>query len=112
MERNKLFKWFPRWLSLFIVIYWIAAVTLSYRFDQSFMLGLSIWLILVLTTAISWKDELIGGIFFCLIGFTYLIFATSDLVSFFGAAPFFVVGGLFMHHYFYEEKNESLSGDW
>jgi hypothetical protein len=107
---NEIVYWIPRGLSLFLVGFWLIML-LIYGFGPYFMAGLMVWLCLVLTTAICFKSPPFGGALFILFGAGYLIYAIGTFYSIsyvFGALPLFMVGGLFIFDYFYQDKNGGI----
>jgi len=111
---SKLVYWFPRILALGIILIWLTAITIIYQFNQFFMVGLLIALILLLTTLIAWKSEPIGGIVFLILGFAYLVIAFGKSFSFatlLGSAPLFTLGLLFIGNHLYQEKKYDEEDD-
>lgn len=114
LDLSKLVYWFPRVLALFIICLWLIAITITYNFNQFFMIGLLIALILFLATLIAWKNEPIGGIVFIILGFAYLVVAFGKSFSFttiFGSAPLFTLGLLFIGNHLYQEKKYNEEDD-
>lgn len=108
IDLSKILTWLPRGLSIFLVLTWLM-VLLIYGLGQYLMAGVMVWMILVLTTAISWKNAPIGGGVFIILSSIYLVVAMNSTASgayLFGAAPLFIVGALFIVDYLYAEKKE------
>lgn len=108
-----LVHWLPKVLSLVLVL---AALTIVLIYGEGSYLigGLIIWSILFLTTLISWKIAPIGGGMFMIFGSGYLLFAISSMLSFVYvliALPLYLVGGLFVADYIYQEKQEEEGED-
>lgn len=102
--------WVPRTLSLVIILVWLVALLVIYGLGPYFILGIMLWLLIILTTAVAWKNDPFGGALFLIIGFMYLIFASGNgfsLSYIMGAAPFFITGSMFLFTYFYQEKKEA-----
>ena len=103
-SKEEILQSFTRGLSTSLMIFWLVGITTIFNFDKPFMIGLMCWVILVLATIISWKDELIGGGVFIIFGGSYLLLATKINFTLLGSAPFFVVGLLSIFHYYLEKK--------
>lgn len=114
LDLSKLMYYFPRFLALFIILLWITAITITYQFNQYFVIGLLIALILLFTTLIAWKSDPIGGIVFIILGFAYLVIAFGKSFSFaalLGSAPLFTLGLLFISNHLYQEKKYAEEDD-
>ena len=106
LNSDAIMKHLPTYLSGALLLFWLGTISIIYNFDFSFMVGLMIWVAFVLITAISWKDGLIGGILWLLAGGVYLVIALGKSLSYMGATPIFLIGVLYVHKYFGEEKKE------
>ena len=114
LDLSKVIYYFPRFLALFIIILWLTAITITYKFNQYFVIGLLISLILLFTTLIAWKSDPIGGIIFIILGFAYLVVAFGKSFSFatlLGSAPLFTLGLLFIGNHLYQEKKYAEEDD-
>jgi hypothetical protein len=105
--------WLPKILSLILVL--IALIIVIIYGQGSYLVGgLVIWAILFLTTLISWKIAPIGGGMFTIFASVYLLFAISSLFSVVYvliSIPLYLVGGLFILDYAYQEKLEEDEGE-
>ena len=105
IKGNELIQSFTRGLSSSLIIFWIIGIIVLFNFDKRFMIGLMLWIVVVLATVISWKDEVVGGGIFLVMGlFYFLVYPVTGLSSF-GSSPFFVIGGLSMLHHYLERRD-------
>ncbi len=105
---KEIIHWIPRGTALFLVGFWLIMLFI-YGFGPYFMAGMMVWLCLLLTTAICFKNPPFGGALFIVFGAGYLLYAMGKFYSIsyvLGALPLFVVGGLFIFDYFYQDKDE------
>jgi len=100
----ELIQSFIRGLSSSLIIFWIIGIVVLFNFDKRFMVGLMLWVVVVLVTVISWKDELVGGGIFLVMGFIYLLVSPVTALSGIGSAPFFVIGSLSVLHFYLERR--------
>jgi len=108
-----LLSWGPRALSIGLVLFWLIVLIIAGR-GHYFTVGIMVWVTLVLTTLIAWKNAPVGGGIFVIIGSGYLIFSMGQLLSLqyvLAATPLFVVGALFIIEYLYLEKKENEDVD-
>lgn len=114
LNLSKMMYYFPRFLALFIIVLWLVAIIITYKFNQYFIIGVLISLILLFTTLIAWKSEPIGGIVFIILGFAYLVIAfgkSFSFTTFLGSAPLFTLGLLFLGSHLYQEKKYAEEDD-
>lgn len=114
LNLSKILYYFPRFLALFIILLWLVAITIAYKFNQYFVIGFLISLILLFTTLIAWKSDPLGGIVFIILGFAYLVVAFGKSFSFttlLGSAPLFTLGLLFISNHLYQEKKYAEEDD-
>lgn len=105
--------WLPKVISLFLVLITLTVVII-YGKESYLIGGLVIWFILFLTTLISWKIAPIGGGMFMIFGSGYLLFAISSTLSLtyvLIALPLYLVGGLFIADYVFQEKQDEEEED-
>lgn len=108
-----LIHWTPKILSSLLVLAALGIV-IFYGEGSYLIGGLIIWSILFLTTLISWKIAPIGGGMFMVFGSGYLLFAIGSMLAFsyvLLALPLYMVGGLFIADYVYQEKLEDEGED-
>lgn len=108
-----LIHWTPKILSSLLVLAALAIVIL-YGEGGYLVGGMVIWSILFITTLISWKIAPIGGGMFMIFGSGYLLFAIGSMMAFsyvLLALPLYLVGGLFIADYVYQEKLEDEGED-
>ncbi len=102
----------PIGASLLLVITWALILVLS-GLGGYFTAGVMVLVILLLTTAIAWKNAPIGGCIFVLLGAGYLIFSMGQLMALvyvLAAAPLFLIGALFILGYLYRSQKEQEGG--
>ena len=100
----ELIQSFTRGLSSSLIMFWIVGIVILFNFDKRFMVGLMLWVVLVLATVITLKDEVVGGGIFLIMGLIYLLSSSVTALSGFGSTPFFVIGGLSFLHYYLERR--------
>ncbi len=105
IKGNELIQSFVRGLSSSLIIFWIIGIIVLFNFDKRFMVGLMLWVVIVLATIISWKDELVGSGIFLFMGLIYLLASQVTVLSVFGSSPFFVIGGLSILHQYLERRS-------
>lgn len=108
-----LVHWTPKILSSLLVLAALAMV-IFYGEGSYLIGGIVIWSILFITTLISWKIAPIGGGMFMVFGSGYLLFAIGSLLAFsyvLLALPLYLIGGLFIADYAYQEKLEDEGED-
>jgi hypothetical protein len=116
VKYNKLIYWLPRILSILFILFLtlfsldIFSPGLSL---QQIVIGLFMHnipsLILLIILLISWKREIVGGIFFILAGFLMLI--ASSFESFIISAPALTIGILFILNYLNIRKKKGGEKD-
>ncbi len=100
--------WTPKALSMLLILTWLLLIIL-YGLGPYLMAGILIFLILVLTFLIAWKNEPIGAGIFILLGTGYLIFSLGvgmGVTYILFSVPFYLIGGLYLGDYFYQEHQE------
>lgn len=104
-DLNKVFHWLPRGLALFLIVFWLA-VLFVYSFGPFLTAGVMAWFILLLVTALAWKQAFLGGFFYIILGILLLVFVLNSLSisSFLSALPFFVIGLLFIVDYLHQKN--------
>src|SRR3989339_287419 len=90
---NRFLTWTPKALSLLLILTWLLLMGL-YGLGPYLMAGILIFLILILTFLIAWKNEPIGGGIFILL------------------VPFYLIGAFYFGDYFYQEhQEEKIEGE-
>ncbi len=89
--------WLPRIVSILFILF-ISAFALDVFSEPNWPLALFMHLIpsffLIAITIVAWKNELLGGFLFLLIGFALLIFTHFEALII--GIPAFVIGALFL----------------
>lgn len=108
MNLNKILYWMPRGLSLFLIFFW-ASVFFVQDLGNYVAAAMMVWFLVFLVTLLAWKNAPLGGGFYIVLGILYLVFIlrSFSFSSFLAAAPFLVVGLLFIGDYSYQKKKEN-----
>ena len=111
---NRFLTWTPKALSLLLILTWLLLMGL-YGLGPYLMAGILIFLILILTFLIAWKNEPIGGGIFILLGTGYLIFSLGvglEISYILFSVPFYLIGAFYFGDYFYQEhQEEKIEGE-
>lgn len=117
----KFLYWIPRVLSIFFILF-ISLFALD-SFDSGFnlmtFLGFLIHLtpsfLMIIFLYISWKYELVGGIFFIFLGLIYIAFTLFNAPfllalswSMFIALPCFIIGALYLYNWWKRESENKF----
>ena len=93
----KFFYWLPRILAICFTVF-ISLFALDVLGQPGWFLGLLIHLvptyILIAATVLAWKNEMIGGILFLLVGVLMMFFTRFE--SMIVSLPIIVIGALFL----------------
>ncbi len=103
---SSILQFAPRLFSSFLLVTWISSIFFMYGFSQELIVGLMVWLILVSTTLIALKNEIIGGCLFTVFGIAFVIVIMgkgADPSYIAVSSPLFIIGLLFLASYLYEE---------
>jgi len=94
---KKIFYWLPRILTILFIIF-ISIFALDVFAEPNWALALFMHLIpsyfLITITIIAWKNEILGGFLFLIIGFALLIFTHFEALII--GVPAFIIGALFL----------------
>tara|TARA_Y100000310_G_C20136459_1_gene558260 strand:- start:37 stop:372 length:336 start_codon:yes stop_codon:yes gene_type:complete len=104
MQFEKAFRWTPRVLSFLLLIIWITTIVILFNFDKNFMIFLMAWVMLVLASAISLREEFIGGLIWLILAVVIILAGYRKLISSYVSIPLFIIGILYLAHYVYRSK--------
>ncbi len=104
MELSKILRWSPRIIALTVLLVWSVGIVFLYAATPTFIIGAQVWIVLALTTGISWKNELFGGIIWIFWGVILFLVALGNKFTFASTIPLFLIGSLHVYYHFYDEK--------